>query len=315
MVPLLGESSFTGSYTQMNQIVLQMARAFSGQPYFLLAPLVVGSRTLRDDLLADETAKPVADRWNRLTVACVGIGALPPVHGQVVYLGEGNVGEYIASGAVGDIVARHFTLQGNQIRTSLDDRILGISLEQLRTAQTIIAVAGGIEKTQAVLGALRTNLITDLFLDQELAQAVLGEHVKISDALFSPRIRRQHRLAVALHHDLGEAALDDGRIVVPGGNVIAGNEDEHVVARVDHPVGLHGRDVGDRPRLPGHSLKIAGARLQQQIALARAHRSRSPADPAARGSAPWSCGTRHPLCPGKMRVTPKDISEVLVTKG
>ena len=30
VVPLLGESSFTGSYTQMNQIVLQMARAFSG---------------------------------------------------------------------------------------------------------------------------------------------------------------------------------------------------------------------------------------------------------------------------------------------
>jgi DNA-binding transcriptional regulator LsrR (DeoR family) len=38
-----------------------------------------------------------------------------------------------------------------------------------------MAVAGGIEKTQSVLGALRTNLITDLVLDQELAQAVLGE--------------------------------------------------------------------------------------------------------------------------------------------
>ena len=56
-----------------------------------------------------------------------------------------------------------------------DDRIVGISLEQLRSAQTIVAVAGGIEKTQAVLGALRTRLITDLFLDEELAQAVLGE--------------------------------------------------------------------------------------------------------------------------------------------
>ena len=71
------------------------------------------------------------------------------------------------------MVARHFTLDGNQIRTSLDDRILGISFEQLRTAQTVVAVAGGIDKTQAVLGALRTLLITDLFLDQELAQAVL----------------------------------------------------------------------------------------------------------------------------------------------
>ena len=144
--------------------------------------------------LSDETAKPVADRWNRLTVACVGIGALPPAHGQVVYLGEANVGEYIALGAVGDIVARHFTLQGNQLLTPLDDRILGISLEQLRTAQTIMAVAGGIEKTQAVLGALRTHLITDLFLDQELAQAVLGNSSKplifVADSAPAPACRR-----------------------------------------------------------------------------------------------------------------------------
>lgn len=175
VVPLLGESSFTGSYTQMNQIVLQMGRAYSGQPYFLLAPLMVGSQTLRDALLADEIAQPVAERWNRLTVACIGIGALPPVHGQVVYLGEANVGEYVARGAVGDIVARHFSLLGSQIYTPLDDRIIAIGLEQLRSAYTVVAAAGGIEKTQAILGALRTRLITDLFLDQELAQSVLRE--------------------------------------------------------------------------------------------------------------------------------------------
>jgi DNA-binding transcriptional regulator LsrR (DeoR family) len=173
VVPLLGESSFTGSYSQMNQIVLQMARALGGEPYFLLAPLMVGSNMLRDALLADEAVQSVAERWTHLTMACVGIGALPASHGQIVYLGEENVGEYMALGAIGDMVARHFTSEGNQIRTPLDDRILGISFEQLRTAQTVIGVAGGIEKTKAVLGAIRTTLITDLFMDQELAQAVL----------------------------------------------------------------------------------------------------------------------------------------------
>jgi deoxyribonucleoside regulator len=175
VVPLMGESSYTGSYTQMNQIVLQMARAFNGQPYFLLAPLIVGSRTLRDALLSDDTAKAVADRWNRLTIACIGIGALGAAHGQVVYLGEANVRQYLAAHAVGDIVARHFTIDGNAIQMPQDDCILGINLGQLRTAQTVVAVAGGIAKTRAVIGALRTQLITDLILDEELAQAVLAE--------------------------------------------------------------------------------------------------------------------------------------------
>jgi DNA-binding transcriptional regulator LsrR (DeoR family) len=175
VVPLMGESSFTGSYTQMNQIVLQMARAFGGQPYFLLAPLSVGSRALRDELLADKTAKPVADRWSHLDVACIGIGALGAAHGQVVYLGEANVKQYLAAGAVGDIVARHFTIGGEQIQMPQDDCILGITLAQLAAARTVLAVAGGAAKTQAVIGALRTRVITDLILDQELAQAVIAE--------------------------------------------------------------------------------------------------------------------------------------------
>lgn len=175
VVPLMGESSFTSSYTQMNQIVLQMARAFGGQPHFLLAPLIVGRKTLRDELLADETAKPVADRWPRLNVACIGIGALGAAVGQVVYLGESNVKQYLAAGAVGDIVARHFTLSGKQIHMPQDECILGITLEQLAAAKTVVAVAGGAAKTQAVIGALRTHMITDLILDQELAQSVLAE--------------------------------------------------------------------------------------------------------------------------------------------
>jgi DNA-binding transcriptional regulator LsrR (DeoR family) len=173
VVPLLGESSFTGSYTQLNQIVLQMASAYSGEPHFLLTPLMVGSKALRDALLADETAAPVAERWGRLSVACIGIGALPPVKGQVLYLGEANVRDYAARGAVGDMVARHFTRGGEQIATPLDDRLLAINFAQLRRAATVVAVAGGSEKTDAILGALRTGLITDLFLDQELAQSVL----------------------------------------------------------------------------------------------------------------------------------------------
>lgn len=175
VVPLLGESSFTGSYSQMNQIVMQMARAFSGTPYFLLAPLMVGTKELHDALLADEVAKAVADRWQRLDIAVVGIGALPAVPGQIVYLGEANVGIYLTDGAVGDMVARHFGLDGAPICTDLDDRILGPTLDQLSRVKTVVAVAGGMDKTRAVIGALRTKLITDLFMDQDLAQSVLDE--------------------------------------------------------------------------------------------------------------------------------------------
>ena len=34
VVPLMGERGYTGTYSQINQIVLQTAQSFNGRPYF-----------------------------------------------------------------------------------------------------------------------------------------------------------------------------------------------------------------------------------------------------------------------------------------
>ncbi len=175
VVPLLGESSFTSSYTQMNQTVQQIAHSFGGQPYFLLAPLVVGTPELRDALLNDEVARPVVERWNQLDVACVGIGTLPPAPGQVIYLGEENVRCFLEEDGVGDICARYFTRSGKVLDCPLNQRMIGISLEQLRQARAVVAIAGGAEKSRALTGALRAGLAPDLIIDDTLAQAALEE--------------------------------------------------------------------------------------------------------------------------------------------
>lgn len=173
VVPLLGESGYTGSYTQLNQIVLQAAKSFSGTPYFLLAPILVGTRELRDALIRDVVARQVVALWERLTIACVGIGAVPPTEGQVVYIGEENIPSLVAQDLVGDICARYFTRKGDFPSFEFYDRILGVDLEQLRQARIVVAVAGGAEKATAVRAALRTGLISALFIDEALAQILL----------------------------------------------------------------------------------------------------------------------------------------------
>ena len=117
----------------------------------------------------------MTDRWNRLSVACVGIARWEPAPGQVVYLGEANVSQYLAREPWRHRSPAISRSQGQPAFHAQDDRISASVSNSCARAQTIVAVAGGIEKTQAVLGALRTRLITDLFLDQVLAQAVLGE--------------------------------------------------------------------------------------------------------------------------------------------
>lgn len=174
VVPLLGESIYTtGAYTQMNQLVMQTAQNFGGKAHFLLAPVMVGSNTLHDLLLKDPAIQPVVEKWEELTLVCFGIGALPPVPGMVVYLGEENVSAFRGMGAVGDVCAHYFDAEGDFIDTGVAERLIGVGVRQLRRARTRVAVASGVERAEAVAGALRTGLVSTLIVDAQLAAAVL----------------------------------------------------------------------------------------------------------------------------------------------
>ena len=50
----------------------------------------------------------------------------------------------------------------------------GVGVKQLQRTPCRIAVATGIKKARAVTGALRTGLITHLFVDSQLASAVMA---------------------------------------------------------------------------------------------------------------------------------------------
>jgi len=173
VVPLMGERGFTGNYTQMNQLVLQSANALGGTPHFLLTPMFVGSTELRDDLMRDVSSQEVVQRWEHLTKAVIGIGAVPPQPGGVVYVGEKYMMAMQKRGAVGDVCGRYFDADGNLIDAEFYARMIAIDFSHLRQVEEVIAVAGGAEKTNAVIAAIRAKILNVLFIDEVLAERVL----------------------------------------------------------------------------------------------------------------------------------------------
>ncbi len=174
VAPLLGESGQESTYSQMNHLILRTAQHFGGRPHFLLAPMVVGSPELRDMLSRDMVVREVAAQWDRMTMACFGIGVLPPTPGMIVYVGDAHAPMLMSEGAVGDVCVHPFNQHGVILKTPLTDCLIGVGVKQLRRTPCRIAVASGIEKANAVSGALRTGLITHLFVDTGLAAAVLA---------------------------------------------------------------------------------------------------------------------------------------------
>ena len=76
--------------------------------------------------------------------------------------------------ATGDILARYFDVQGRPVESDLEDRIVGLSLEDVRQIPTVIAVAGGPSKVVPILGALRGRYVDVLITDETTAQQLLA---------------------------------------------------------------------------------------------------------------------------------------------
>jgi DNA-binding transcriptional regulator LsrR (DeoR family) len=64
------------------------------------------------------------------------------------------------------------------VRTPLDDRVIGISLDELRAVPRIVGIAGGARKVAAIRGAMLGRhvnvLITDRFTAERLLSAPMG---------------------------------------------------------------------------------------------------------------------------------------------
>lgn len=174
-VPLLGDSGHSVIHSQMNQLVMQAAQHLGVKAYFLSLPMVVSSPELRDALLKEEGIRDILKKWDHLTLACMGIGTVPPTPGMVVYMGEEILPKLMLAGAVGDLCGIYFDRHGRIIPSGLEDRKIAVAVDQLRVAKSIVAFACGDDRALAVLGAMRTGLVSSLFIDQSLAERVLDE--------------------------------------------------------------------------------------------------------------------------------------------
>jgi len=174
VLPLMGECGLSGMHSQMNQLVMQAAQRLSATAHFLSLPMVVSSPDLRNALVKEVGIRDVIDRWDQINLACVGIGVVPPVPGMVVYIGDEQLPRLIEASAVGDLCGIYYDREGRIITSGLEDRLIGASLRQMKAMGNLVAVACGEEKAVAVLGALRTGLISTLFIDQKMAERILS---------------------------------------------------------------------------------------------------------------------------------------------
>lgn len=160
-----------------NYVTGRFAQAFGATAYVLPVPAIVRMPALRRELESDPATKTVLDLARNASVALFSVGVIgvESVLVQSGYLQLHELQQLQLRGAVGDVIGRYYDSRGQICDRELDSRTIGIELAELKEKRYAIAVAGGVEKRQAIRGGLLggyfNTLVTDQFTALELVKA------------------------------------------------------------------------------------------------------------------------------------------------
>lgn len=169
IVQILGGMGDASVQTHATQLTARLAKLTGGEPRLLLVQGITSSREAKLVMLADPVVRGTMDLFGRLSLAIIGIGAVEP---SELLARSGNVfsrqemAMLNEAGAVGEISFRFYDKDGKPVETPLNERVIGISLEELRKADRVMALAGGESKTQAIAGALKLGIVDVLVTDK-----------------------------------------------------------------------------------------------------------------------------------------------------
>ncbi|WP_455381609.1 sugar-binding transcriptional regulator, partial [Salinispira pacifica] len=146
VVQLLGGLGDPDADVHGAEIARRLSILTSARPRVLAAPGVVATPSVRRALLADPQVADTLDLASRVDIAVVGIGTLDSrsvVLRSGTILKKSDVSRLQSKGVVGDIALRFFDRDGLPVEDELNDRILGITIKQLREIKRVVGVAGG----------------------------------------------------------------------------------------------------------------------------------------------------------------------------
>ncbi|MEI6157199.1 MAG: sugar-binding transcriptional regulator [Atribacterota bacterium] len=178
-IPLIGGLGEAEQFFQVNELVRIMQKKMGGRCHSLHAPALVESKAIKTALLSDGGIQTVTNKWDEMDMAVFGIGAIQPrepAHPPLLhmkYLPEPDRKEILQSNAVGDILSRFFDRTGRTCEFESSQRIIGVTLSQLRNTPVTLAIVGGEHKAEAILGALRGKYINCLVTDESAAKKML----------------------------------------------------------------------------------------------------------------------------------------------
>ncbi len=154
----------------------KLADTFKGKCYYIHAPAITASKELCRSFKSDVTIRQALGMAVQADYSMVSIGAGTAGESTLVkmrYISLTETETLRRQGAVGDILAQFFNIEGKKVDCDLHERIVALPIEDLRPMENVIGLAGGKDKVKAILGTIQGGFIKILITDEETASSLI----------------------------------------------------------------------------------------------------------------------------------------------
>ena len=175
-IPLVGGIGEADMSTHSNQLVVELSKGMGGTFKLLHGPAIVSNKNIINILREDKNIKDVFKSMDNMNIALVGIGSPIDENSNVIkngYFNKSDVETFKQTKAAGDICLNVYDIDGNASNYEYNKCVFGMNIEKLINVDKVVGVACGMQKVDAVLGALNGHYINVLAVNYSLAEALL----------------------------------------------------------------------------------------------------------------------------------------------
>ncbi|WP_354497085.1 sugar-binding domain-containing protein [Mycetocola sp. 2940] len=172
--PIVQLGGIVGSLGSNSMEPLRMLSAIShGETYPLFAPLLLPDAETANGLRRQPGIASTFDMFDKTTIGVVSVGSWTPPNSQLrEAFVRSEQRRMTEQGVRAEVCGVLLDDRGNPLMPEVSARTIAIGGEQLQQIPTVIAVAGGLTKANAIhsvlLGRYATSLVTDLAVAREL---------------------------------------------------------------------------------------------------------------------------------------------------
>ncbi len=178
IVQMLGGLGPVDALEHSTELTQRVAQKFNAKLRLLPAPGIVSTRAAAQELRSNPQISETLALAAKADVAVMGLGVPSPASFFLrtsTIIKQKDLELLEKAGAVGDIGLRYIDAYGTPLDLEINERLIGLTLEQIMNIPRVIGVAGGEAKYKVIRAALRGNILNVLVTDHVTAQSLLAE--------------------------------------------------------------------------------------------------------------------------------------------